>query len=125
MGKKMRNIFALLLAKPACRLNRGDTGKRPVAKASASKPSQPTSRRILKLFMRVRRGRPCVTDQWRIGFPGGETQSDSGRWSHSSKKAEYSNYRKRPFIHLFQANLPQSPLTISGSEGRLCDSNNP
>ena len=92
--------------------------------ASASRPSHPTRRRIWKLLILVRFGRPRVTVQWGTGFPRGNMQSDRWRCEHSSRKEEYSiDLHKFP-THLLHAFLLQEPSIMEGREGRSRDSNN-
>ena len=86
---------------------------------SASSPSQPTRRRIRKLFKRVSLGSPRVTDQCGVGFPKHKRQSERGRWSHTSRNEEYSAVSVRFFTHLFHAH---SPLMMAGREGRSRES---
>ena len=89
---------------------------------SASSPSQPTRRRIRKLFKRISLGSPRVTDQCGVGFPKHKRQSERGRWSHTSRNEEYSAVSVRFFTHLFHADLLHSPLMMAGREGRSRES---
>ena len=80
--------------------------------ASCSRPSQPTSNHSRKLFWRVSIGSPRVTRQWLTGLPKRTEQSDSGRWSHSSRNARNSFVKVQPLYLL----LPSQPAARASHE---------